>query len=71
MKGVRTGGRDALLSNEATPETKGTVLGFHYSMDTIGAVLGHLLALIYLFYHPGNYKTLFLIVFLPGIAASA
>lgn len=70
-KGIRTGARDALLSDEATPETKGTVFGFHRSMDTIGAVLGPLLALIYLYYYPGNYKTLFLIAFLPGIVAIA
>ncbi|HXU26934.1 MAG TPA: MFS transporter, partial [Bacteroidia bacterium] len=46
-KGVRTGARDALLSDEATPETKGTIFGFHRSMDTLGAVLGPLLALVY------------------------
>src|SRR6185437_11129935 len=57
-KGVRTGARDALLSHEATPETKGKVFGFHRSMDTFGAVLGPSLALLYLAFHPNNYKTL-------------
>ena len=70
-KGVRTGARDALLSDEATSETKGRVFGFHRSMDTFGAVLGPLFALIYLAYHPANYKILFLIAFLPGILAIA
>lgn len=70
-KGVRTGARDALLSDEATPQTKGRVFGFHRSMDTFGAVLGPLFALIYLTYHPANYKILFLIAFLPGILAIA
>lgn len=70
-KGVRTGARDALLSDEATPETKGRVFGFHRSMDTFGAVLGPLFALIYLAYHPANYKILFLIAFLPGSLAIA
>ena len=70
-KGVRTGARDALLSDEATPETKGRVFGFHRSMDTFGAVLGPLFALIYLAYNPANYKILFLIAFLPGILAIA
>jgi MFS family permease len=70
-KGIRTGARDALLSKEATPETKGRVFGFHRSMDTLGAVLGPLLGLIYLAYHPGNYKTLFYIAFVPGIIAIA
>ncbi len=66
-KGIRTGARDALLSDEATPETKGRVFGFHRGMDTLGAVLGPAIALVYLYFYPGNYKTLFLITFLPGI----
>ena len=70
-KGVCTGSRDALLSDVATPETKGRVFGFHRSMDTFGAVLGPLFALIYLAYNPANYKILFLIAFLPGILAIA
>lgn len=70
-KGIRTGARDALLSDEATAETKGRVFGFHRSLDTLGAVLGPLIALIYLAYTPGNYKALFIIAFLPGILAIA
>ncbi len=65
-KGIRTGARDAMLSDEATPETKGKIFGFHRSMDTLGAVLGPSFALIYLYYHPQNYKTLFFIAFIPG-----
>lgn len=70
-KGVRTGARDALLSDEATPETKGRVFGFHRSMDTLGAVLGPLFALIYLAWRPADYKTLFFIAFFPGVIAIA
>lgn len=68
-KGIRTGARDAILSDEATTETKGKIFGFHRSMDTLGAVLGPTLALIYLYYHPANYKTLFYIAFIPGVLA--
>ena len=68
-KGIRTGARDAVLSDEATAETKGKVFGFHRSMDTLGAVLGPLLALLYLQFHPQDYKTLFFIAFLPGVLA--
>ena len=60
-KGIRTGARDAILSDQATPQTKGKVFGFHRSMDTLGAVIGPSLALLYLFYYPHNYKTLFFI----------
>lgn len=68
-KGLRTGARDAILSDEATPQTKGKVFGFHRSADTFGAVLGPLVALVFLYYRPHDYKTLFLIAFLPGLAA--
>lgn len=68
-KGLRTGARDAVLSDEATPQTKGKVFGFHRSMDTLGAVLGPMLALLYLQWHPQDYKTLFFIAFAPGLLA--
>jgi len=68
-KGIRTGARDALLSDEATPSTKGKVFGFHRSMDTLGAAIGPALALAYLYYYPQQYKTLFIIAFVPGILA--
>lgn len=68
-KGIRTGARDAMLSDECLKENKGKVFGFHRSMDTLGAVLGPAIALIYLYYYPGNYKTLFIIAFFPGAMA--
>jgi MFS family permease len=68
-KGIRTGARDAILSDEATKATKGKIFGFHRSMDTLGAVIGPLFALVYLFYSPGNYKILFFIAFIPGVFA--
>jgi MFS family permease len=68
-KGIRTGARDAILSDEATTQTKGKVFGFHRSMDTLGAVTGPSLALLYLYYYPQDYKTLFFIAFIPGLFA--
>lgn len=68
-KGIRTGARDAILSDEATLKTKGRVFGFHRSMDTLGAVLGPLLALLYLYYYPEDYITLFYVAFVPGLFA--
>ena len=68
-KGIRTGARDAMLSDEAMPATKGRVFGFHRSMDTLGAVMGPALALLFLYFYPGSYKTLFLIAFVPGVFA--
>lgn len=70
-KGIRTAARDAILSDEATKETKGKVFGLHRTMDTTGAVLGPLLAMLYLYFFPENYITLFYIAFIPGIIAVA
>jgi len=66
-KGVRTAARDALLSQEASQETKARVFGFHRSMDTAGAAIGPAFALAFLFFYPGEYKTLFYLAFIPGI----
>lgn len=66
-KGVRTGARDALLSDKARPETKGTVFGFHRAMDTLGAAIGPILALIFLYFYPEKYQTLFYLAFIPGL----
>ena len=68
-KGLRTGARDALLSAEATPATKGRVFGFHRSMDTMGAVIGPALALLYLYFYPTQYRNLFFIAVAPGLLA--
>ena len=66
-KGVRTAARDALLSQEATKETKARVFGFHRSMDTAGAAIGPIVALLFLYFYPGEYSTLFYIAFIPGL----
>lgn len=70
-KGVRTGARDAILSDESTKENKGKVFGFHRALDTAGAALGPFAALIFLYYYPAQYKWLFVIAVVPGIIAIA
>ncbi len=70
-KGIRTGARDAMLSDEATKENKGKVFGFHRALDTAGAAVGPLAALIFLYYYPAQYKWLFIIAIVPGIIAIA
>lgn len=66
-KGIRTAPRDAILSNEATPATKGAIFGFHRAFDTLGAFIGPILALIYLHYYPGQYRSLFIYAFIPAV----
>jgi MFS family permease len=66
-KGVRVAAKDALISGEATKETKARVFGFNRSLDTTGATIGPILALIFLLFYPGEYKTLFWLAFIPGL----
>jgi len=66
-KGVRVAAKDALLSQEATKKTKARVFGFNRSLDTAGATIGPAIALVFLLYYPGEYKTLFYLAFIPGI----
>jgi MFS family permease len=68
-KGLRTAARDALLSQQATKETKASVFGFHRAMDTAGAAIGPIIALAFLYFFPKNYSSLFYFAFIPGIIA--
>lgn len=68
-KGLRTAPRDALLSQNATPQTKARVFAFHRALDTLGAVIGPVLALVYLHFSPQHYRLLFFIAFIPGLIA--
>lgn len=68
-KGVRSAPRDAMLATWATPETRGKVYGFHRAMDHTGAVVGPVLASLFLLFYPGEYRTLFALTIIPGAIA--
>ncbi len=69
-KGIRTAPRDALLASYVTAESRGAAFGLHRAMDTVGAAIGPVLALVWLWLHPGDYRTLFLLAFIPSILAA-
>ncbi len=66
-KGIRGAPRDAMLADFAPAEARGRVFGFHRAMDHAGAVTGPLLATAFLYFSPGNYRTLFSLTIIPGI----
>jgi len=68
-KGIRSAPRDAILAAAATPATRGKVFGFHRAMDHAGAVIGPLLATLFLWFYPGSYRTLFGLTIIPGLVA--
>lgn len=67
-KGIRTAPRDALLASYAENNT-GALFGFHRAMDTLGAVIGPLLALLMLNFLKFDYQTIFIIAFVPSLIA--
>ncbi len=67
-KGMRTAPRDALLAANADGNT-GAVFGFHRGMDTLGAAIGPIAALILLHIYPHDYKLVFLVAFVPSVIA--
>lgn len=66
-KGIRGAPRDAMLASFADASTRGRVYGFHRAMDHAGAVAGPLLASAFLYFSPGDYRTLFALTIIPGI----
>jgi MFS family permease len=66
-KGIRGAPRDAMLAHFTPSEIRGRVYGFHRAMDHAGAVAGPLIASLFLFFYPGEYRPLFALTIVPGI----
>jgi MFS family permease len=68
-KGTREPARDALLADSTTSRYYGRVFGFHRMMDTLGAIIGPALALVFIRLMP--LRPIFLIALIPSILAFA
>jgi len=68
-KGIRTAPRDALLGSYSDNNNSGGIFGFHRGMDTLGAVIGPLAAILLLYLFPDNFQLIFLIAFVPSAFA--
>lgn len=66
-KGIRGAPRDALVADTAPPELRGEAFGLRQSLDTVGAFLGPLLAILLMSLTSGNYRLIFWIAVVPGI----
>jgi MFS family permease len=67
-KGLRTAPRDAMISMASREEDLGSSFGVHRAMDTVGALLGPLVAFGLLAIAPLAFDTLFLVSFCFAIA---
>jgi MFS family permease len=68
-KGLRSAPRDAMLATLAPPGERGRVFGYHWAMDHAGAAVGPLLATVFLYFSPDNYRLLFALTIIPGLLA--
>ncbi|MGJ7442294.1 MFS transporter [Aquipuribacter sp. MA13-6] len=66
-KGLRTSPRDAMISMSSDPADLGRNFGVHRAMDTVGAMLGPLLAFVLLAVVPGGYDLVFLVSFVVAL----
>jgi len=70
-KGIRGAPRDAMLAAHADAASRGRIFGFHRAMDHTGAVVGPIIATIFLAFFPGQYRLLFALTAIPGVLAVA
>ncbi len=68
-KGVRGAPRDALIADVTPDELRGAAYGLRQSLDTVGALLGPLLAMVLMIATAGDFRFVFWIAFLPGLLA--
>jgi len=68
-KGLRGAPRDALIAAWTPEGERGHAFGFHRALDTAGAVLGPLLALLGLWLAQGNLRLVFLLATIPALLA--
>jgi MFS family permease len=66
-KGIRTGARDALLLDASNDKNRGLVFGTHRTMDSAGAVVGPLIALLLLQLFDGNIRKILYVAVIPSL----
>jgi MFS family permease len=65
-KGIRGAPRDALVADLSPPELRGASFGLRQSLDTIGAFLGPLLAIAFMWWAANNFVVVFWIAVIPA-----
>ena len=71
-KGLRSSARDALIADSTDAQYRGKAFGFHRALDSVGAVIGPLIALLLLSYFTigdteHKFRLIFLIAFIPAL----
>ena len=66
-KGFRAAPRDALMADSLDPAQRGAGFGLRQAMDTAGAILGPLSAILLLRWFGGNVRNVFWMAAIPGL----
>jgi len=66
-KGLRSSPRDALIADSVDASARGAAFGWHRGMDTLGAAVGPLLALLLLSFYGDNLRPLYYWAAIPGL----
>jgi len=70
-KGIRGAPRDALVADLTPADLRGSAYGLRQSLDTVGAVLGPLLAIVFMAAFANNFTTVFWMAVIPAFIAVA
>jgi MFS family permease len=70
-KGIRGAPRDALVGDLAPPGLRGAAYGLRQSLDTVGAFAGPLIAMALMALFEDNFRLVFWLAVIPGLAAVA
>jgi MFS family permease len=70
-KGIRGAPRDALVADLTPPEIRGAAFGLRQSLDTVGAFLGPLLAVLLMILWADDFRAIFWVAVIPALMAVA
>jgi MFS family permease len=70
-KGIRGAPRDALIADLTPPQVRGAAYGLRQSLDTVGAFLGPLLAMLLMLATSNSFRSVFWIAVAPGLLSVA
>jgi MFS family permease len=68
-KGIRGAPRDALIADLTPVDSRGAAFGLRQSLDTVGALLGPLLAIGLMLLWSDDYRAVFWVAMIPGLFA--
>jgi MFS family permease len=66
-KGIRGAPRDAMVADIAPASLRGAAFGLRQALDTVGAFIGPLIAILLMYLTHGNFRLIFWLAVIPGL----